>query len=90
MTSREATAMQVLADAINRAGSTDHLKLQDALKATNIPGEQTIMPWTGIKFDETGQNTEGNPVIQQYLQGQWHTIFPFEVASAAAVWNVGK
>lgn len=90
MTSREVTAMQVLADAINRAGSTDHLKLQAALKATNIPGDQTIMPWVGIKFDETGQNTEGNPVIQQYLQGQWHTIFPFEVASAEAVWNVGK
>lgn len=90
MTSREVTALQVLADAINRAGSADHLKLQEALKATNIPGDQTIMPWAGIKFDETGQNTEGNPVIQQYLQGQWHTIFPFEVASAEAVWNVGK
>ena len=90
MTSREVTALQVLADAINRAGSTDHLKLQEALKATNIPGDQTIMPWVGIKFDETGQNTEGNPVIQQWLGGQWHTIFPFEVASAEAVWNVGK
>jgi branched-chain amino acid transport system substrate-binding protein len=90
MTSRELTAMQVLADAINRAGSTDHLKLQAALKATDIPGNQTIMPWVGIKFDETGQNTEGNPVIQQYQHGEWHTIFPFDVASAPAVWNVGK
>jgi branched-chain amino acid transport system substrate-binding protein len=90
MTSREMTAMQVLADAINRAGSTDHLKLQAALKATDIPGNQTIMPWVGIKFDETGQNTEGNPVIQQYQHGVWHTIFPFDVASAPAVWNVGK
>jgi branched-chain amino acid transport system substrate-binding protein len=90
MTSREMTAMQVLADAINRAGSTDHLKLQAALKATDIPGNQTIMPWVGIKFDETGQNTEGNPVIQQYQHGVWHTIFPFDVASAPAVWEVGK
>jgi len=90
MTSREMTAMQVLADAINRAGSTDHLKLQAALKATDIPGNQTIMPWVGIKFDETGQNTEGNPVIQQYQHGEWQTIFPFDVASAPAVWNVGK
>jgi branched-chain amino acid transport system substrate-binding protein len=90
MTSREMTAMQVLADAINRAGSTDHLKLQAALKATDIPGNQTIMPWVGIKFDATGQNTEGNPVIQQYQHGEWHTIFPFDVASAPAVWNVGK
>ncbi len=90
MTSREMTAMQVLADAINRAGSTDHLKLQAALKATDIPGNQTIMPWVGIKFDETGQNTEGNPVIQQYQHGEWRTIFPFDVASAPAVWNVGK
>jgi hypothetical protein len=35
----------VLADAINRAGSTDEDKIREALIATNIPGDQTIMPW---------------------------------------------
>ena len=90
MTAREVTALQVLADAINRAGSTENTKLQTALKATDIPGNQTIMPWVGIKVDATGQNTEGNPVIQQYQNGAWHTVFPFDVATAPAIWNVGK
>jgi branched-chain amino acid transport system substrate-binding protein len=90
LTAREVTALQVLADAINRAGSTENTKLQAALKATDIPGNQTIMPWVGIKFDATGQNTEGNPVIQQYMHGEWHTVFPFDVATAPVVWAVGK
>jgi branched-chain amino acid transport system substrate-binding protein len=89
LTAREVTALQVLADAINRAGSTKNTALQAALKATDIPGAQTIMPWVGIKFDATGQNVEGNPVIQQYQHGVWHTIFPFDVATAPAIWNVG-
>ncbi len=89
LTAREVTALQVLADAINRAGTTRNTALQAALRATNIPGNQTIMPWVGIKFDATGQNTEGNPVIQQYQNGVWHTIFPFDVATAPAVWKVG-
>ena len=90
LTAREVTALQVLADAINRAKSTKNTDLQIALKATDIPGDQTIMPWQGIKFDATGQNTEGNPVIQQWNGTDWHTVFPAEVATAKAVWNVGK
>jgi len=88
-TSRELTALQVLADALNRAKSTDNMKLREALRATDIPGSQTIMPWKGIKFDQTGQNTEGNAVILQRRNGEWHTIFPDAVATTQAVWNVG-
>ena len=51
-TGREIIALMVLADAINRAGSTDEEKIRQALVATDIPGDQTIMPWKGIKFDE--------------------------------------
>lgn len=89
-TGREFTALQVLADAINRAGSTDPDKLRAALIATDVPGDQTIMPWKGIKFDETGQNIEASPVIQQIKDGKYRTIYPFDVASEPAVWNVGK
>ena len=89
-TGRELTALIVLADAINRAGSTDEEKIRQALVATDIPGNQTIMPWKGIKFDDTGQNVEALPVIQQIKDGKYHTIYPFDVASEPAVWNVGK
>jgi branched-chain amino acid transport system substrate-binding protein len=89
MTSRELTALQVLADALNRAKSTNNMALREALRATDIAGKDTIMPWQGIKFDQTGQNTEGNPVILQRHGGQWHTVFPFDVATMPAMWNVG-
>jgi branched-chain amino acid transport system substrate-binding protein len=89
-TGREITAVIVLADAINRAGSTDPEKLRLALVATDIPGDQTIMPWKGIRFDATGQNVAATPVIQQVRGGAYHTIYPFDVAAEEAVWNVGK
>jgi branched-chain amino acid transport system substrate-binding protein len=88
-TARQVTAVEVLADAINRAGSTDPDKLQKALIATDVPGDQLIVPWKGVKFDETGQNTEATPVIQQVQGGHYVTIFPFDVAVAPAKWNLG-
>lgn len=87
-TSREITALVTLVDAINRAGSVSEPAIQKALQATDIPGNMTIMPWKGIKFDATGQNTEGTPVIQQVKDGVYHTIYPFDVAVMEPVWNV--
>lgn len=89
-TSREFTAFQVAADAINRAGSTKAADLQKALQATDIPGEQTLMPWRGVKFDAAGNNTLGTPVIQQITNGAYRTVWPFDVAAAPVVWNVGQ
>ncbi|MGB9208766.1 MAG: ABC transporter substrate-binding protein, partial [Pseudolabrys sp.] len=47
----------VLADAINRAGSTEPDKIQAALKATNLTADQLMIGYSGVKFDESGQNT---------------------------------
>ena len=44
----------------------------------------------GIKFDNTGQNIAATPVIQQIKGRAYHTIYPFDVESEDAVWNVGK
>ena len=89
-TSRQYTALMVLADAINRAGSTKPADIQTALKATDIPGSQLIMPWKGVKFDENGQNLLCNPVIQQISGGSYHTVWPFDLAAQEAVWAVGS
>jgi branched-chain amino acid transport system substrate-binding protein len=89
-TSREITAILVLADAINRSGTGKPEDIRKALVATDIPGNQTIMPWKGVKFDKTGQNIEGTPVIAQVTGGVYHTIWPFDVAVQPAVWNVGQ
>jgi ABC-type branched-subunit amino acid transport system substrate-binding protein len=61
LTSREFMAVIVMADAIDRAKSTDGNKIREALRATNIPGERTIMPWRSVRFDETGPKPRGRP-----------------------------
>jgi branched-chain amino acid transport system substrate-binding protein len=85
-TSREFMALVVLADAINRAKSTDGEKIRAALAATDIPGEQTIMPWKRVKFDEMGQNNDADPVLLQYVGGKFVTIFPPQAAIAEPMW----
>jgi branched-chain amino acid transport system substrate-binding protein len=85
-TSREFMALIVLADAINRAKSTDGEKIRAALAATDIPGEQTIMPWKRVKFDEMGQNNDADPVLLQYIGGKFVTVSPSQAAVAEAVW----
>ncbi|WP_213031374.1 hypothetical protein, partial [Acinetobacter baumannii] len=62
LTSRQFMGLIVMADAINRAKSTEGEKIRDALAATEISGEQTIMPWKRIKFDDMGQNNDADPV----------------------------
>lgn len=89
-TSRQILAVQVLADAINRAGSAKPDDIRRALAAANVPGEQTIMPWKGVRFDEAGQNQDATPVIQQAKSGVFHTVFPPAVAVQEPEWNVGK
>jgi branched-chain amino acid transport system substrate-binding protein len=86
-TARSFTAMLVLADAINRAGSTDPEAIRQALLATDIPGDQLIMPWPGVKFDpETGQNIAGSGIVVQAQGGQYNTVWPFDLATKDVVW----
>jgi len=89
-TSRQVVGVQILADAINRAGSAKPEDIRRALVATNVPGEQTIMPWKGVRFDETGQNQDATPVIQQVHGGAYHTVYPPAVATQEPEWNVGQ
>ena len=84
--SRQFMALILMADAINRAKSTDGEKIRDALAATDLPGEQTIMPWKRVKYDETGQNNDADPVLLQYTGGKFVTIFPPQAAVAEATW----
>jgi branched-chain amino acid transport system substrate-binding protein len=84
--SRQFMGLIVMADAINRAKSTDGEKIREALVATDMPGEQTIMPWKRVKFDEQGQNQDADPVLLQYVDKKFVTIFPPQAAVAEAIW----
>jgi len=83
---RAFTGIFALADAINRAGSTKAEAIQKALQETNIPGADLIMPWSGIQFDSTGQNTKGAGIIVQVQDGKYATVWPFDLASKDVIW----
>ncbi|MDR7307487.1 ABC transporter substrate-binding protein [Rhodoferax saidenbachensis] len=88
--SRTFTGLMVMADAINRAGSTEPEAIRQALVATDMPGNKLIMPWKGVKFDATGQNTLGQGILTQIIDGKYHTVWPFNLASREVVWPMPK
>lgn len=85
-TARQLMAVPVLADAIDRAKSTDGDKIREALAATDIPGDRTIMPWKRVKFGADGQNVDADPVLIQYIGGKFATIYPAAAAVAEPLW----
>ncbi len=85
---RAFTGMITLLEALNRAGSTDPEAVRKALVATNIPGDQLIMSWDGIKFDETGQNTGVRAIILQLQGGKYYTVYPFESATRDVIYPI--
>ena len=87
---RSFTGLMVMADAINRAGSTEPEAIRKALTETNLPASKLIMPWKGVKFDETGQNTLGAGILVQIIGGKYVTVWPFDLASHDVVWPMPK
>ena len=88
--SRTFTGLLTLADAINRAASTEPEAIRKALSETNIDGGSTIMPWKGIKFDEQGQNIYGSGILVQIVDGKYHTVWPFNLATRDVTWPMPK
>ncbi|MBP2299292.1 ABC transporter substrate-binding protein [Azospirillum picis] len=83
---RAFTAIAVLADAIDRAGATTPDAIRKALQETDIPATGLIMPWKGVKFDADGQNELGQGLIVQVQNGQYATVWPFDVATKPVVY----
>jgi branched-chain amino acid transport system substrate-binding protein len=75
------TAVLTLAIAINNAGSTQPKKLRSALLNLDIPGKDTIMPWSGIQFDETHQNSGAASVVEQFMDKTFRVVFPLDAAA---------
>jgi branched-chain amino acid transport system substrate-binding protein len=72
----------VLADAINRAGSTEPEKIQAALHATDLKPDQLIMGYNGVKFDDTGQNTLAATYLVQLKGKEYVSVWPDDRATA--------
>jgi branched-chain amino acid transport system substrate-binding protein len=76
----------VLAEAINRAGSTDPAKIQAALKATDLKADQLMIGYRGVKFDETGQNTLSATYLIQLQGKEYKSVWPEDRATAKFEW----
>ncbi|WP_079504550.1 ABC transporter substrate-binding protein [Mesobacillus jeotgali] len=87
---RSFTGLLVLADAINRAGSTNRDEITRALRQTNLPGKNLIMPWRGVRFDSNGQNVLADALLAQIINKEYKIIWPLSVAESPVVWPAPK
>jgi branched-chain amino acid transport system substrate-binding protein len=76
------SAVRLLADAIERAGSADRGKITDALAASTFADH--IMPYGPTKF-VNGQNMGAAPVNTQVQKGEIKVIFPGDFAEAKPI-----
>jgi branched-chain amino acid transport system substrate-binding protein len=83
---RDMQAFLVLADAINRAGSTAPDKIRQALETTDLKPEQLMMGYRGVKFDATGQNTEAATYLIQLQGKEYKAVWPQQSATAKLEW----
>jgi branched-chain amino acid transport system substrate-binding protein len=92
---RAFTGLQTWVHVLEKAGSTKAADIQSAARAIQIPGQELVVPWAGIKFsaagEEIGQNVLGSGLIGQYQKGPGgkivlEIVYPFDVASADMIY----
>ncbi len=79
------SSVRLVADAIERSGSRDRVKIIEAMAASTFTDH--IMPYGPTKF-ENGQNTGAAPVNTQVQNGDIKVIFPDAFADAKPVFPV--
>jgi len=84
--SRNLQGFLVLADAINRAGSTQPEAIRKALEETNLSRQQLIIGYKGVRFDKTGQNLLAYTYITQLIGNNYVTVWPQSAQERALVW----
>jgi branched-chain amino acid transport system substrate-binding protein len=74
------TAVLTLAQAVDSARSLDAQAIRTAMLGLNVPGRDTIMPWGGIRFDQTGQNVQAAALVERITPNAARVVFPQELA----------
>ena len=79
----------VIADAIERAASTDPLKVRDAMAKTNLTkGPGSVMPGCRVEFDDKGWNKQVHPVMTQWQDGKLRCVYPESDARVKPAWPI--
>src|ERR1700688_3351624 len=69
----------MIADALERAASTDPQKVRDAIASLDVSqGYAAMCPGGKVKFGPDGKNIHGHPVGVQWQHGDLASIFPEE------------
>ncbi|MDP2727357.1 MAG: ABC transporter substrate-binding protein [Dehalococcoidia bacterium] len=76
-------ALYILADAIQRAGSTDGPKLRDALEKTDLK-----TAYAQHKFDSNHDNVGFQNVVVQIQKGKRVAVFPDQYAEGKAIYPI--
>ncbi len=96
---RAFTGLQTWVHVLEKAGSTEPAAIQKAANDIEIPGNELVVPWEGIKFsasgEEIGQNVLGSGLIGQYQKAAngsigLQIVYPFDVASADMIYPFPK
>jgi branched-chain amino acid transport system substrate-binding protein len=82
------SAMMVVKDALERAGSADRGKLREALARTNLADH--ILPQGPIQFDKTGENVNAQSVLLQNQGGRTVVVGPAPFVEAKAQFPVSR
>ncbi len=78
----------LLADALEKACSTDPKVVAETLRTTKFEGGKWSFMWPSATFDEKGRLIEAPTVMAQWQNGQQIAIWPDELAAAEVVWPV--
>lgn len=79
-------SIYVIADALERAGSSKPEAVRDALKTTNIT-EHVLAQSGAITFDAKGENVNAAGVLVQIQDGKHVVVYPEEFAEAQLRYN---
>jgi branched-chain amino acid transport system substrate-binding protein len=77
-------AVQVIADALERAKSANPQALRDAIAQTSL--NTSIFPFSGpIQFDSNGENKNAQPIVMQVQNGSVVQVYPDQYAQAKPI-----
>lgn len=83
---RNMQSFLALADALNRAGSTDPEKIQAALRETDLKPDQLMMGYRGVKYGANGQNELAATYLIQLKGREYKLVWPEANANAQLEW----
>ena len=81
-------AVMVIADILERAGSTDPDKFVEVARKTNI--KEHVISGGPIQFDERGDNLGASTAMVQIREGRARVVFPKEMAEVQVVYPIPK